>query len=174
MGCDSFDGPLRNVSSDPPANLGCAWEQRHCRPPDQCLPAGAAPARCPARDVSGCQPRSPISARRNLSRACTAVPERVSSDAGPPTARHRYGRSTFAIPLERETAFPLTRSETMTMTQSQNKALVLQAFDTLFKAGLRCRRAFLVTRLYPTQRSHCAGPRGSVRACESGAEGAAL
>jgi len=49
-----------------------------------------------------------------------------------PTARHRYGPSTSAIPLERETAFPLTRSETITMTQSQNKALVLQAFDTLF------------------------------------------
>jgi len=60
-----------------PANLDCAWEQRHRRHPDQRLPASAAPARCPARDVSGCQPRSAIPARGSLSRACAAISERV-------------------------------------------------------------------------------------------------
>jgi pimeloyl-ACP methyl ester carboxylesterase len=33
MGRDSLDGPLCDVSSDSPASLDCAWEQRHCRPP---------------------------------------------------------------------------------------------------------------------------------------------
>src|ERR1700757_3743698 len=72
--------PTRFVqaASDPPANLDCAWEQRHRRHPDQRLPPGPAPAGCPARDVSGCQPRSTIAARGSLSPACTAVPRRVS------------------------------------------------------------------------------------------------
>jgi hypothetical protein len=78
MGLHSLGRPLRDVASDSPANLDRAWEQRHRRPPDQCIPASSAPAGWTARDVSGCQPRSAITARGGLSQACTAIPRRVS------------------------------------------------------------------------------------------------
>src|SRR6516165_7962064 len=79
MGHHSLDEPLLDVGSDSAANLDRVWEQGYRCHADQRLPAGATAAGCPARDVSGCQPRSAIAARGYLSRTCAAVPERVSS-----------------------------------------------------------------------------------------------
>jgi hypothetical protein len=49
------------------------------------------------------------------------------------------------------------------MAQEQNKALVLDAFDTLFN-----KRDYAATEKFwsPTQRSHRAGPRRAVQLCE--------
>jgi hypothetical protein len=49
-------------------------------------------------------------------------------------------------------------------TPEQNKALVLEAFDTLFnKRDYTGGRALLVTKLHPTQRAHSARSRRIVR-----------
>jgi hypothetical protein len=47
--------------------------------------------------------------------------------------------------------------------ESKNKALVLEAFDTLFNKRLPSRRTLLVVQLHSAQRPHRAGPRRSLQ-----------
>jgi len=49
------------------------------------------------------------------------------------------------------------------MIESENKALVLEAFDTLFNKRDYSRRAFLVARLYSAQRPYRTRPRRPVQ-----------
>ena len=49
-------------------------------------------------------------------------------------------------------------------TPKQNKALVLEAFDTLFnKRDYEAAKRYLVGPLHPTQRAYCARPRRSIQ-----------
>ncbi len=60
-------------------------------------------------------------------------------------------------------------------TPEQNKAIVLEAFDTLFnKRDYASSRTLLVAEVHPAQRAHRAGTRRAVRSCPRDARYPAL
>src|SRR6516162_4952784 len=108
MGGHPRERSLCDARQDPAPDPDRAREQRYRGHADQRIPAGRAPAQCSTDHVSGLQPWRTISARGSLSSACevvSAVKRKMPNDG------RRFMSKT---------------------TPEQNKALVLEAFDTLF------------------------------------------